>query len=104
MQHTSVLTIEKIKEIVSNIAQEYEVNQVFLFGSYARGEETPESDIDLRVETGNDSPWTLTRFYSDLVEALAISVDIIESDGCPDYLLNEIRKEEKLIYELEHKR
>lgn len=93
------LTIPVIKEIVTAIAVKHEVKEVFLFGSYARGEETEESDVDLRVEMRTAAPWSLTRFYADLVESLDTSVDIIETDGAPDYLLAEIKKEEVLIYE-----
>jgi predicted nucleotidyltransferase len=46
---------EKIKEeldkIVDTLANTGIVSRVFLFGSYARGEETPDSDIDLCVLT-----------------------------------------------------
>jgi predicted nucleotidyltransferase len=46
---------EKIKEeldkIVDTLANTGIVSRVFLFGSYAKGEETPDSDIDLCVLT-----------------------------------------------------
>lgn len=40
----------KIKEQESFFRQKFHVNNFLLFGSYAKGEQTPESDIDLLVE------------------------------------------------------
>lgn len=102
MQENIVLTIPDIQNVVKELAVKHEVKEVFLFGSYARGEETQNSDIDLRVEMGTLSPWSLTRFYTDLVESFDVSVDIIETDGAPEYLLEEIKKEEVLLYKFNH--
>ena len=40
--------ISTIKEILVPIAQSYGVRKLYLFGSYAKGNATEESDIDLR--------------------------------------------------------
>ena len=45
-----VYTIEEIKSIVAPIAAAHDVDRIYLFGSYARGEATASSDIDLRVD------------------------------------------------------
>ena len=42
---------DELNKIVSTLAQTGIVSQIFLFGSDARGEETPDSDIDLCVLT-----------------------------------------------------
>ena len=47
-----VYTIDEIKSTIRPIAESYGVERIFLFGSYARGEATPTSDIDFR-ETVN---------------------------------------------------
>ena len=47
-----VYTIEEIKSIVTPIAAAHDVDRIYLFGSYARGEATASSDIDLRVDKG----------------------------------------------------
>ena len=52
------LTIAKIKhlleETISEANLERKIKKVYLFGSYSRGEETKNSDIDLRIEHMND--------------------------------------------------
>ena len=47
--NNKIYTIEEIQKIVSPIAAYHGVERVFLFGSYARGEATPDSDLDFRV-------------------------------------------------------
>lgn len=44
----SNLTIGEIKRIASEIAQRHGVERMFLFGSYARGDAKPGSDLDFR--------------------------------------------------------
>lgn len=48
-----VYKIEEIAERVRPIAERYGVGKIYLFGSYARGEATEESDIDLLVDAEN---------------------------------------------------
>ncbi|MEG0935713.1 MAG: nucleotidyltransferase domain-containing protein, partial [Clostridia bacterium] len=43
-----VYTLDEIKAIASPIAQQHGVSALYLFGSYARGEATPASDLDFR--------------------------------------------------------
>ena len=42
-----VYSIDEIRKIVTPIAKQHGVDKVFLFGSYARGDATPASDVDL---------------------------------------------------------
>ncbi len=53
MKNTKVYTIEEIKEILqkqkSYFEEKYFVDQFLLFGSYAKNQQTPDSDIDLLV-------------------------------------------------------
>jgi len=46
-----VLTIEDIKRKCGNVLSKYEVAFCYLFGSYAKGKETPISDVDLLIST-----------------------------------------------------
>jgi uncharacterized protein len=42
--------IEKLKSKKDELSKKYNIKSIGVFGSYARGEETPESDIDILVE------------------------------------------------------
>ncbi len=48
---SNIITIEQIKEKTIPILRNYPVNKVILFGSYAKGEATNKSDIDLYIDT-----------------------------------------------------
>jgi len=47
-----ILEIDDIKKIVDNIFSKYNINFCYLFGSYAKNKATPQSDIDLLIDTG----------------------------------------------------
>ena len=53
MNNEKIYTIEEIKKIIDNskgyIQEKYFVDQFFLFGSYAKNQQTSNSDIDLLV-------------------------------------------------------
>ena len=42
-------TIDEIREKIEDTAQKYQIQQIILFGSYAKGTATEESDIDFVV-------------------------------------------------------
>ncbi len=72
-------TIEEIKRRVTPVAQKYGLAAVYLFGSYARGEATADSDVDLLVDlTGSSAHgMMLGGLYADLEEALEVSIDLV---------------------------
>ena len=93
-----VYTIEEISRIVTPIADEMGIEKVYLFGSYARGEATPESDVDVVDESGKiDSYLGIGRLYVKLNRALGKNVDVVPSDA-GDSFMNSIRNDMVLIY------
>ena len=74
-----IYTIDKIKDIVKPIADKYNVQSIYLFGSYARGEADESSDLDFLVFGGNK--FKLTNIFAlaeDLRHAFQIQVDVFE--------------------------
>ena len=95
-----IYTIAEIKDIVAPLARDYGVEKVYLFGSYAKGNATQDSDIDLRIDSGKISTlFALGSFYADICEMLGKSVDIVTSDAMSVKFHNRIENEEILIYE-----
>ena len=47
-----VLSADVIRAKVGKASSEYDIVKVYLFGSYARGEASEASDVDLCLETG----------------------------------------------------
>lgn len=92
-------SIDVLKEIIAPIAEKYHVSKVYLFGSYARGENNENSDIDLRIEKGElKGMFALCGFYSEIEDALQLKVDIITTGSLEEDFLKKIEKEEVLLY------
>lgn len=75
----SVYTIDELIRRISPIAEKYALSAVYLFGSYARGEATPNSDIDLLVDTAGSTArgLGLGSLYHDLENALGVPIDLV---------------------------
>lgn len=92
-------TISEIRQIVSDLARQYGAQRVYLFGSYARGDMTSDSDIDLRIDKGAIRGLAFAGLWGDLEDALATSVDLISTAGMDAEFLKEIQRDEVLLYE-----
>ncbi|MBD5155732.1 MAG: nucleotidyltransferase [Oscillibacter sp.] len=92
-------TIPEIQSIVSELAQKYGAQRIFLFGSYARGDMVPTSDIDLRIDKGTIRGLELAGLLVDLEDALGVSVDLIPTGSLDDGFLASIQNDEVLLYE-----
>jgi len=96
---SKVYTIDEIKSIAAPIAKHYGIAALYLFGSYARGEATPESDLDFRVDRGSIVDlFELGGLYSDLEECFQKKLDILTTPMLSSKFLERIRPEEVLIY------
>ena len=86
-----MLTIPQIKNAIAQIAPEYPVKQVQLFGSYADGLATEKSDVDILVEF---SEWPISLldylgFQQHVSDELNIKVDMLRyplSDEAASYM------------------
>lgn len=55
-----IYTIEEIKTITYKIFKKYNIKEAYIFGSYARGEATRNSDIDIIIKKDD----SFTFFYN----------------------------------------
>jgi len=92
-------TINQIRDIVVPIAKQHGVKSVSLFGSYASGRATPQSDVDLKIEKGQlKSLFDLSRFRLDVEDALQLPLDLITTQCSDAAFLRETEKSEVLLY------
>ena len=100
-----VYSIDEIRDIITPIAKLHGVDKVFLFGSYARGDATASSDVDLCV----DAPamrglFALGGLYADLEDALSKRIDVVTTGSLKynkdEAFLENLRKDRVLLYEL----
>jgi predicted nucleotidyltransferase len=70
---------ETIQELVQRLVEFYQPERIYLFGSAARGEDGPDSDLDLCVVLPDDAPESLYRDRSihGRFWGLSAAVDIV---------------------------
>jgi predicted nucleotidyltransferase len=73
-----ILSFLKIKRIVTGIASQHPIKKVILFGSYAKGQANPKSDLDLYM-VSNLSGLAYFEFAEKLRQALKKKVDLFSS-------------------------
>lgn len=72
-------TVQELKEKIVPIAKQYDLNKVYLFGSYARGEADEESDLDFVVDVPEDFHFNYDFFQlnDELEEIFSLKVDCL---------------------------
>ena len=98
-----MLTTEQIKKTVSEYFKDKPVKKVYLFGSYARGEATEESDVDLLLEIDDDAPvtyFTLGGYLADIRDKFNKKVDLVLAGSLsPErHATKYIEEQKKLLY------
>ena len=88
-------TLTDITTAVKTVAEEFSIKRVMLFGSYAEGRNTAESDVDLLIEFVMPaiSLFILADIKNRLEDILNVDVDIIHAP-IPD---NALIKPEKVV-------
>ena len=91
--------IKKLKPKIVEILKKHNVSKAGIFGSFARGETTRNSDIDILIEVKGRSfsLIDLIRLEMELKKALKRKVDLLTYKGISPYLRNQILKEEVRI-------
>ena len=80
-----------ISTAVSRVLARYDVREAYLFGSFARSEQTPDSDIDLRLVCGDTMTFgTLYELSLELEKELGRKVDIVTNP--PEHMRPAFRK------------
>lgn len=73
-----VLTIKQIKDKILPILAKHNIHEVYLFGSYARGEAKNDSDVDIYCEAGDIKTFIDQGFLEEeLEESLDKKVDLL---------------------------
>lgn len=93
------LSRDRITYCVVSLAKEYGAKEVSLFGSWARGEQTESSDIDLLVEKGSMRGLQVLDFQARLEKELGRPVDVVTTASCSQRFLSRIEQEKVTIYE-----
>ena len=88
-------------ELLADYFKTKPVLKAWLFGSFSRGEEKPDSDVDILVVLDPSRPVGLEFFgmYEDLKELLGRNVDLVTERSLASYARPSVEKDRKLVYE-----
>jgi len=95
-------TLNELTDILLPVIEESPIRKVTVFGSYARGDSTDGSDIDILIDSGGKLNGMNFFIYADkLAKALPVKSDIFESIEIkkPSPLYTQILNEGVVIYE-----
>ena len=106
MNNEQVYTLEEIARLIASVAKKYNIPKVYIFGSYARGEATADSDVDLMIEVGDLHGLEVIGALEDFKNVLKKPVDMITTrslnqDRTQKYskiFIDNLEKEKIMIY------
>jgi predicted nucleotidyltransferase len=87
-------TIEEIKSKILKILKKNNIKRAGIFGSYARGEQRKDSDVDILVELGKPMGFAFFGLNQELEEILKKKVDLITYHSLNPYLKDRILSQE----------
>ena len=103
-----VYTIEQLKEKITPVALKYQLPAVYIFGSYAKGDATDSSDVDVLVDIKGSTVkgWIIGGLYNDLCECVGKEVDMVtigaleqeDTKQRTPWFVDNVRKEMVKIY------
>lgn len=90
--------LQKKRDLILAVAENYGISDVRVFGSVARGEEDAASDIDLLVTISKKrSYFDLMNFKEEMVKLLARKVDVISDRGVSSFIKDRIFNEARFL-------
>lgn len=96
-----MLTSSNIEHILRNLkpmlSEKYEVERIGYFGSYARGEQTKDSDIDILVEFRRPLGWAFFDLQELLEQKLQQKVDLVSIKALKEQLRDEILRQTRYV-------
>ena len=96
-----MMSTKEMQKVIAEYFKTQPVVKAWLFGSFARGEETPVSDVDILVLLDHTKPIGLKFFgmWNDLEELLDRRVDLVTENSLADFARNSVEHDKILIYE-----
>jgi len=96
------MSTQAMKQLIAEYFRTQPVQKAWLFGSFARGDEREDSDVDILVEYDKDariSLLTISHMMGELEKSTGRRVDLIE-DGCLlPFAVESANRDKQLIYE-----
>jgi uncharacterized protein len=85
--------LEKLRAYKPELQRKYPVSQMGVFGSYARGEATENSDIDIAVELSGPMGLNFVAMANEIEELFGIKVDVVPKRSIKSIYLPSVEKD-----------
>ena len=96
------MTTQSMTQIIADYFKTQPVVKAWLFGSFARGEERPDSDVDILVTLDQDAHvglFKLSGMHLELQDLLQKPVDLVTDKGLLPFARKNVEHDKQLIYE-----
>jgi predicted nucleotidyltransferase len=95
------MSTQAMNQVIADYFKTQPVLKAWLFGSFARGEDTPLSDVDILIVLDHTQPVGLKFFgmWDDLERLLDRSVDLVTENSLADFARESVERDKVLIYE-----
>ena len=96
------MSTQAMTQAIAEYFKTQPVLKAWLFGSFARGEETPRSDVDILVQYDRNQPIGLLRIskmHLALEHLLGKEVDLVDEEAIFPWVEESANQDKRLIYE-----
>ncbi len=96
------MSTEAMTKIIAEYFKTQPVLKAWLFGSYSRGEQRPDSDVDILITLDSEAHvglFKLSGMHLDLQDLLKMRVDLVTDKGLMPFARESAEHDKKLIYE-----
>ena len=93
-ENVDVNILKSVEKYIKEISKHYTIQEVYLFGSYAKGTNHEDSDIDVYLETSKPSMFAMVHIKEDLQDLFGCRVDLVRlREHMDSFLRSRIEKE-----------
>jgi uncharacterized protein len=88
-------------EELDRICKKYAIRELSVFGSYAKGNYTEDSDLDILVDFKSlegITLITLSKIRYNLIDIFKKEIDLVSKDGIRDLIRDEVINSSKVFY------
>ena len=97
MRYTTKQVVEFLSIHKEDFVQQFSVKKIGIFGSYAKGEASDESDVDIVVELAKPDMFCLIGIKQAVEEGLGVKVDVVRLRDQMNQVLRR-RIEQDVVY------
>lgn len=96
------MSTQEISKTIADYFATQPVTKAWLFGSFARGEQREDSDVDILVEFDHGQPIGLLRYagmWREIEDLIGRKVDLVEDGTLMPFAIESANRDKQLIYE-----